>query len=46
MTAHTDYACLHATPRCLPPQRSFTLTVRVLPARGGAAGPLPKPAAT
>ena len=31
VTAHTDYACLHTRPRCLPPQELFTLTVRVLP---------------
>jgi hypothetical protein len=44
VTAHTDFACLHTTPRCLPPQQSFTLTVRVLPPPGTGAGPLPKQA--
>ena len=43
VTASTDYACLHTTPRCLPPQQLFTLTVTVLPRLGGGAGPLPKP---
>jgi hypothetical protein len=44
ISASTDFACLHTTPRCLPPQQSFTVTVRVLPQSGTGAGPLPKPA--
>jgi hypothetical protein len=43
ITARTDFGCLHTTPRCLPPQQSFTVTVRVLPPSGTGAGPLPKP---
>jgi hypothetical protein len=43
ITAHTDFACLHTTPRCLPPQQSFTVTVRVLAASGSGTGPLPSP---
>jgi hypothetical protein len=26
----TDLPCLHTTPRCLPPQREFTVTVTVV----------------
>lgn len=44
ITAHTDLACLHTTPRCLRPQQSFAVTVRVLPPPGTGAGPLPKQA--
>ncbi len=28
-TSQTDVGCLHSTPRCLPPQRGFTLAVMV-----------------
>jgi hypothetical protein len=42
VTAHTDFGCLHTSPRCLPPQRSYSLTVRVLVPPGRGAGPLPK----
>lgn len=43
VTAHTDYACLHTKPACLPAQRAFSMTVQVLPAPGGRAGPQPVP---
>jgi hypothetical protein len=36
--AVTDAACLHTRPRCLMAQRSFTLTVHVLPQRSAATG--------
>ena len=29
ITSQTDLACLHTTPRCLPPQRGFTVTIAV-----------------
>jgi hypothetical protein len=44
ITAHTDYACLHAAPRCAVPTKVFTLTVVVVPPSGQGAGPLPVPA--
>jgi hypothetical protein len=43
VTARTDYACLHTSPGCAPPQRSFTVTVRVLPPTGSGGGALPRP---
>jgi hypothetical protein len=30
ITSQTDVPCLHATPRCLPPQRQFSVTIRVV----------------
>jgi hypothetical protein len=29
LTSHTDYACLHTQPRCLPPQREWSVRVVV-----------------
>jgi hypothetical protein len=29
ITSQTDLPCLHATPRCLPPQREFIVSVVV-----------------
>lgn len=29
ITSQTDMACLHTNPRCLPPQRSFSVTINV-----------------
>lgn len=29
LTSYTDYACLHTQPRCLPPQREWTVHVVV-----------------
>lgn len=29
ITSQTDMACLHTTPRCLPPQRGFSLAIAV-----------------
>lgn len=40
--AHTDYACLHVSPRCAVAQEMFTVTIRVLPGPGHGAGPLPR----
>jgi len=44
ISARTDYACLHTTPRCALPQRLFSVAVRVRPRPGQGGGPLPKPA--
>jgi hypothetical protein len=43
ITAHSDFACLHAAARCALPTRLFTLTVVVVPPTGQGAGPLPVP---
>jgi hypothetical protein len=43
VSAHTDYACLHSKPACLPAQHTFSVAVQVLPAPGGRAGPQPVP---
>lgn len=29
ISSQTDLACLHTTPRCLPPQREFRVTISV-----------------
>jgi hypothetical protein len=34
LSAINDYTCLHATPPCLPPQREWTVRVRVQPGEG------------
>ena len=42
VSAHTDSGCLHTHPMCALPVRLFSLTVKVLPAPGTPAGPLPR----
>ncbi len=42
ISARTDFTCLHLTPTCALPQRSFTLNVHVPPLHG-ARGPQPAP---
>jgi hypothetical protein len=42
VSARTDSGCLHTHPMCALPVRLFSLTVKVLPAPGTPAGPLPQ----
>ncbi len=43
VTAHADPTCAHSTPRCAPPDQTFSLTVVAVPPIGQRAGPRPLP---